>query len=48
MALTGGPWYWMTLGKELKTETKVGGQKDYVLILELVPFQREPTGKPLF
>ena len=23
MALTGGPWYWMTIGKELKTDTKV-------------------------
>mmetsp|Transcript_33034 Transcript_33034/g.40594 ORF Transcript_33034/g.40594 Transcript_33034/m.40594 type:complete len:202 (-) Transcript_33034:119-724(-) len=23
MALTGGPWYWMTIGKELKTATKV-------------------------
>lgn len=23
MALSGGPWYWMTIGKELKTEEKV-------------------------
>ena len=49
MALSGGPWYWMTIGKELKTEEKVSNYLRWMRIkaqrLMVVSCSASPSDK---